>query len=213
MEHCFLGDAITLTLAKEQKVAASSHKFQFPNGLSLTYGQINGLAGDFYGTKDPISDGTSDQDCSARFVAAYNTLAKGGSRQSAEANSILAVLQAEVDAVNEALANHEDPSVVYSKLPDVSIKLDRLTAGRYLELAWINWDHFGDDARTAYSAGHATAIKAAIEGNLEGAYMMNAFADHFLEDLFSSGHLRTPRRLLHRSLNIAADVCAKVRVY
>lgn len=44
---------------------------------------------------------------------------------------------------------------------------------------------------------------------------MNAFADHFLEDSFSSGHLRTPRRQLHWDEKVwdqlpVPDLCAKV---
>ncbi|KAK0430772.1 fungal fucose-specific lectin-domain-containing protein [Armillaria borealis] len=201
-EHCFIRDAITLTLASGGKVAASDYRFRLKDQLSLTYGQINGLAGDLYGTYDPISDGKNDRDRSARFVRAYNTLADGGPCVPKEAMDILAVLQA------------EDPSVVYAQLPDVSVKLELITFGRsgipaYLGLAQINWDHFGADARTAYNAGHSTAIQKAISGDLDGAYAMNAFADHFLEDSFSAGHLRTPRRLLHKSTDITADACAK----
>ena len=132
-EHCFIGDAITLNVwdgTTSHQVAASDYMFALPNGLQLTYGQINGLAGDFYGTYNPISDGTTQDDCELRFSAAAETLRNGGPRQPAEATAILAVLQAEVDAVNEALRNHEDPSVVYSKLPDVSAKLEQLTFGR-----------------------------------------------------------------------------------
>jgi len=215
MEHSYIGDSIKLTLANGEPVAASSHKFQLPNGLVLTYGQINALAGDFYGTYDPISDGKSDRDRYTRFVAAYNTLALRSPRQPKEANDILAVLQSEVNAVNDALIIHMDPSIAYSKLPDVTTKLEIITYGRsgipgYIGLAQINWDHFGDDARTAYNAGHATAIREAIDGDLEGAYTQNAFADHFLEDSFSSGHLRTPRRLLHKYPDVTADACAKV---
>jgi len=188
--------------------------------LSLTYGQINGLAGDFYGTYDPISDGKDNQDRSARFVRAYNTLADGGSRQPKEAMDILAVLQAEVDAINIALQNHQDPSVVsiYAKLPDVSVELEKIIFGRsgipgYLGLAQIDWDHFGADARIAHNTGHTTAPQKAIGGDLEGACAMNAFADHYLEDSFSAGYLRTPCRLLHSSTDITADVCAKVRCF
>lgn len=196
-------------------MAASDHKFRLPNGLTLTYGQINALGGDFYGTNDPISDGKDDRDRSARFVAAYGTLANVSSRQPKEANKILAVLQAEVDAVNKALENHENPSKAYATLPNVSATLEAITFGRsgfpgYLGLARINWDHFGEDARSAYNAGHATAIRKAISGELDWAYAMNAFADHFLEDSFSAGHLRTPRRLLHVSTDFASDLCAKV---
>lgn len=41
---------------------------------------------------------------------------------------------------------------------------------------------------------------------------MNAFADHFLEDSFATGHMRTPRRMLHGSVNLAADACVKVSI-
>jgi len=214
-EHSYIGDAIKLTLVDGEPVAASSHRLRLPNGLDLTYGQINALAGDFYGTHDPISDGRDDQDRSTRFLAAYDPLANGGPRQPKEAGDILDVLQAEIDAVNTALVNHQNPSVTYSTLPDVTSKLEEITSGRsgipsYLELARINWDHFGVDARTTYNTGHAIAIQRAIDGDLEGAYALNAFADHFLQDSFSSGHLRTPRRQLHKSLDLTADVCAKV---
>ncbi|KAL1747999.1 fungal fucose-specific lectin-domain-containing protein [Schizophyllum fasciatum] len=211
-EHSFIGDAITLTLANGAKMPAIDHIFTLTNGLMATYGQINGLAGDFYGTTNPISDGT---DHTARFRAAFATLNDRSSRQPKEARDILAVLQGEVDAVNDALHRHEDPSVAYNQLPDVTAKLQALTQFRpsgfpsYLALARINWDHFGPDARTAYNAGHALALQTAALGSLQGGYMVNAFADHFLEDSFSAGHLRTPRRGLHRAADLTSDLCAK----
>ncbi|KAJ8488124.1 hypothetical protein ONZ51_g3730 [Trametes cubensis] len=214
-EHGFIGDAINLTLAGGKKVPASDHKFKLTNGLVVTYGQINGLAGDFYGTTKPISDGKDAQEQSARFIAAYNTLAAPRWRQPKEAQSILRVLQTEVDAVNKALHDHTNPSEAYNKLPDVSAKLQWLTLARpfgipsYLSLALINWDHFGEHARIAYNAGHAAAMQVAIHGDLELAYTLNAFADHFLEDSFSAGHLRTPRKALHGTVNVAYDACAK----
>ncbi|KAF8330643.1 hypothetical protein F5887DRAFT_974995 [Amanita rubescens] len=212
-EHCFIGDAITLTLAKDQKVAASDYPLPVGSNLNLTYGQIDGLAGDFYGTYEPISDGKDAQEQSTRFVSAWNSLANGGPRLPQEALDILSVLQTEVNAVNNALEHHQDPSIAYSELPDMTWKFEQLTFGRtdipgYLGLASINWDHFGRDAHTVYNAGHATALQKAVHGDLKGAYAMNAFADHFLEDSFSAGHLRTPRRHLH-SKDRTADICAK----
>jgi len=98
------------------------------------------------------------------------------------------------------------------------MKLWWITFGRsdfpgYFGLARINWDHFGEYARTAYNAGHSIAIQKAVGGDLEGAYTLNAFADHFLEDSFSAGHLRTPRKHLHKDgfFGFRADLCAKVR--
>ncbi len=39
---------------------------------------------------------------------------------------------------------------------------------------------------------------------------MNAFADHFLEDSFAAGHMRTPRRYLHDTeIGGPADLCSK----
>lgn len=84
--------------------------------------------------------------------------------------------------------------------------IDKLIKGRhypgYKDLLLINWDHFGDDARTAYTTGHSAAISWAASGKwmvdrLVEAYAINSFANHYLQDLFSAGRLRTPRRVLH----------------
>src|SRR5206468_1692437 len=94
--------------------------------------------------------------------------------------------------------------------------------GRFLELAGVNFDHFGRDAVAAYRAAHAAACQAAREAKdagsaaeqrrgLERAYLMNAGADHFLTDLFASGHLRVPRRELHEHgfVKMVGDLLAK----
>ncbi|EKM58568.1 uncharacterized protein PHACADRAFT_207388 [Phanerochaete carnosa HHB-10118-sp] len=149
-----------------------------------------------------------------RFGDAYISLATDTKRQPKEAQDILAILQVEFEAVNEAVRLRRDPSIVHHVIPDPSFQLARIMATRsanpgYLGISKINFDHFGQDARTAYNAGHTYALMAAAAGNLMGAYTLNAFADHFLEDLFSAGHLRTPRRMLHADYDIAPDYCAK----
>jgi hypothetical protein len=89
----------------------------------------------------------------------------------------------------------------------------------YTNLLLWNFDHFGSCAVTAYSVGHrvalltardaGTAFRAsgfaslssadratqlrAARAKLEQAFAMDAFASHFLSDLFSAGHIRTPR--------------------
>lgn len=136
-------------------------------------------------------------------------------RNPSEAQKILNILSTEVEMVQAALDKGEDPSTVYPKIPDVTGQLQTYTLLRpgecpsYLGLAKINWDHFGQDARTAYNACHSVALQVAARGNLQLAYAMNAFADHFLQDSFAAGHMRTPRRKLHDSAG-AADLCAKV---
>jgi hypothetical protein len=88
----------------------------------------------------------------------------------------------------------------------VSKDLAWLPQGRYLKLAENNFDHFGESALLAYAAGHTAALQQALVAReetgtaqvkaLEMAYAMNGFADHFLTDLFSAGHLRVPRKKL-----------------
>ena len=57
-----------------------------------------------------------------RFQDAYDTLASPSSRQPKEANDIIAVLQAEVDAVNKALENLQ--GVCYSSGRQYKVKED-----------------------------------------------------------------------------------------
>lgn len=75
-----------------------------------------------------------------------------------------------------------------------------------------NMDHFGRDAHEAWLAGHTVACQMAASGktpaNLMNAYAMNAFADHFLEDSFSAGHMRVPRRYCYAG-GTTGNLCAK----
>ena len=95
--------------------------------------------------------------------------------------------------------------------------------GRYMQLSQDNLDHFGADAVKSYSAGHLAAMMVVIKtmgadafarrAALEQAYAINAFADHFLTDLFSAGHIRTPRRALVEKMPndpFSAGLCALV---
>ncbi|KAK4173616.1 hypothetical protein QBC36DRAFT_359495 [Triangularia setosa] len=213
-EHSYLGDSLTLAWDDGQSYVAKNKPFKLQNGLEVTYGQINGLAGDFYGTVNPISDVKDLHEQQQRFLRAWYWLAQDTTRNPAEAQKIINTLSTEVEMVQAALDKHQDPSTVYPKIPDVNVQLQLYTIARpaecpsYLELAKINWDHFGADARTAYNACHSYALQVAADGDLQLAYAMNAFGDHFLQDSFAAGHMRTPRRKLHGSVG-AADLCAK----
>ncbi|KAJ9299455.1 hypothetical protein DTO271G3_3077 [Paecilomyces variotii] len=83
-----------------------------------------------------------------------------------------------------------------------------LMLSMYAWLAFTNVDHFGEDAVKAYCIGHASALRLAAEASseedmtrkcqkLKEAYVHEAFAAHYLTDLFSAGHLRPARRYLH----------------
>ena len=59
----------------------------------------------------------------------------------------------------------------------------------------------------AYSAGHIAALRQAKKAketgsssDLKQAYFLEGFALHYLTDLFSTGHLREPRRILHKTI-------------
>ena len=88
-------------------------------------------------------------------------------------------------------------------------ELQAATGGRYLLLAKNNPVHFtnppaGGGTFTGtniqqWQGMHRQAIVAAMNGNANLAWGINAAADHFLTDAFSSGHARTPRTKLMTS--------------
>jgi hypothetical protein len=69
--------------------------------------------------------------------------------------------------------------------------------GLYFKLLLRNYDHFGQAAIDSYMAGHAVALQTAYNAQsdeeLKLAYAYDAYANHFLTDLFAAGHVRTPR--------------------
>ncbi|WP_194789014.1 phospholipase [Pseudomonas sp. UFMG81] len=215
-EHTAIGDNTLLRYEVGQSaIPAHQSPLPLPNGLSLTYGQVIALGGDFYGLPDrPIADGSSEGERVERFVQAFDSLARLPAAK-AEAEQILAVMQEEIAAANRAIKEGRQPHEAYDALGDsLSARWNRITGGgsfasdlfplgRYLKLAASNWDHFGPWALLAYQAGHAAALQQALKARASGAerdlqlaYAMNAFADHFLTDLFSAGHLRVPRKAL-----------------
>lgn len=219
-EHTAIGDSVMLRFAADAlPIRADKAPLQLPNGLALTYGQVLALGGDFYGVPDqPINEGANATDRLARFGAAFDSLASASAARS-EVPLILTVAQKEADAVAQAIKDGKPAHEAYDALGDtLSEEWNRITGGgsfisgliplgRYLKLAANNADHFGQWAQLAYVAGHTAALQHAAAAHatqdlqrLELAYAMNAFADHFLSDLFSSGHLRVPRKLLAQAV-------------
>ncbi|QNH79536.1 phospholipase [Pseudomonas protegens] len=215
-EHTAIGDSTLLRFVKDgPAIPAWQVELHLPNGLALTYGQVVALGGDFYGIPEqPICEGATAAERVQRFNAAFNSLAVLPASRD-EARQILAVMQKEVLAANQAIRDGKQPHEAYDALGDtLSEEWNRITGGgsvvsalfplgRYLKLAANNADHFGEWALAAYVAGHTAALqqaalagKTADDKQLELAYAMNAFADHFLTDLFSAGHVRVPRKQL-----------------
>jgi hypothetical protein len=215
-EHMTIGNDVLLRFSEDDvPKRASDIKLHLVNGLALTYGQVLALGGDFYGIADrPICDGTTGPDRRSRFIAAFNSLGVLPSSV-AEVAKILDVAQKEANAVAQAIRDGKEAEQAYAALGDTlseewnritgggSVFSDLFPLGRYLKLAANNADHFGHWAILAYIAGHGAALQHAATAHasqdrkiLEQAYAMNAFADHFLTDLFASGHLRVPRKEL-----------------
>ena len=88
-------------------------------------------------------------------------------------------------------------------LPEASLRALAETPLDHLRAASNNDDHFQDRALLAYHVYHRFAVHlAAAEGNLISALVVNAYADHFLQDALAPGHVRTPRRNLHNAATI-----------
>ncbi|VVO24982.1 phospholipase [Pseudomonas fluorescens] len=215
-EHTAIGDSTLLRLVKDAAgIPAGQVQLRLPNSLVLTYGQIVALGGDFYGLPEqPICEGATPANRLQRFLEAFNSLAVSPTAKD-EARQILSVMQKAIIATNLAIRDGNQPHEVYEFLGDTlseesngvtgggSLVSSLFPLGRYLKLAANNVDHFGEWALLAYVAGHTAALHQAVlahnsgdDRQLELAYAMNAFADHFLTDLFSAGHLRVPRKQL-----------------
>lgn len=132
--------------------------------------------------------------------------------------------------LNQARQNGVDDWDFYDKNDvDITRNLNKLTCGgsiisafipygNYIKLAEVNFDHFAPDSLIAYKTGHRYALETAYqaykkkesgqldEANklLELAYEQNAFANHYLTDSFSAGHMRTPRRAIAREILLPA---------
>jgi hypothetical protein len=170
-----------------------ARKMKLPSNFTASYGDILSLCGDFYGNAEQVISSVSNQsERETRFEQyTYGCLA----RDTKDPNRIFPI------ATNEFLLKQ-------LKVPE--------NCSGYGDLADTDYDHFaaiegydfgeqtGGGAWEAYSAGHSVACKTAAAGNqseevLEFALTMNACASHFLSEMFSSGHMRTPRRFLGRA--------------
>jgi LysM repeat protein len=98
--------------------------------------------------------------------------------------------------------------------PVTTEEWEKATGGRYLKLAEANTTHFappnasfvavsaagtaGPNHKAEWEKHHAAALKASQAGKRDEALMTNAFADHFLTDAFSAGHLANKLDLMER---------------
>lgn len=174
---------------------------------SATYGQIIGLAGDYFAffdrnTPDELRHIWPDPEPWMRLL--------GGEDYRDE--RLLTATQQELDETTQ----HFDSLL---RIPE---------RRRFLALAANNFCHFAahpsdgtlDDtsnlALQSYRAYHQQALRHARNGfphveRLHHALAIDAFGAHFLTDLFASGHLRVPRRVLQERLGLICGGLLRAR--
>jgi outer membrane protein OmpA-like peptidoglycan-associated protein len=143
------------------------------DGVVLSWGQIVAIAGDEFGSVDELQAAAASPAGRAR---------------------ILAALQHD---------QTDDPmSALWSDEPSDDAKAAQKS--EFLRLAAENASHFAEGgALQAWQAHHHRAIVVAVEAGLardsaaiQKAYLIEAFGEHFLTDMYSAGHMRTPRRAI-----------------
>jgi hypothetical protein len=205
-EHKFLGDTISLSDDRQlpsSELGAIPTSWKLENGLVVTYGDINGFAGDYFGLEKPISSEFDINQMKDKFQLWFNLLGLGGGKAKAEA--IRQELESTNDEADKALRSGSvtastDLATLYKNNPLDIWHLDTVTktpkwanGASFMQLLETNVDHFAAEARQTYNAGHALALDWATKGDLTKALSINGFADHFLEDSFAVGHIRVPR--------------------
>lgn len=203
-EHMDLGKQVKLIGLEDE---GDSPPLLKKDKTNIYFHHIVALAGDFYGVVgQPVSLlGGSDAEKTERFQNAFSTL------WNARDDEIARVV-GEIEKEHTDVTLTSFPQCCYSstlmgrmrEMTKIKEDVDDLLAD--------NSDHFFENAIETYKIGHALAIKIAAEARdrkaeealdikkmktshdmLKKAYAIEAFACHFLTDLFAAGHVRTQR--------------------
>lgn len=146
-------------------------KLEIALGFTFSYGDIVSMGGDLFEDWKQLHDETKTEEGRKnlnKLRDAIDSEAKGKSPK------------------------YEDPKTV-----------NKTYAERYKDLALRNISHFslGGTSIETWTKHHTEAIVASFNAGKDGnsaslqiALAMNAFADHFLTDSFSAGHIRVPRK-------------------
>jgi hypothetical protein len=173
-----------------------------------TYGDVIAEAQDFYGVTTrwgAVCKQATPMGQREAWLAAFEDLWETNDIRYLSA--VRSIIDQDRQAVNIAIRAGNPPSDGLLGLP-----LARFVAvPKAILCALFNVDHFASGTsqcvQAAYRVGHSAALaqaRAAASAPsrvlaydaMTKAYAMNAFADHSLTDLFSAGHLRTPRTKL-----------------
>lgn len=227
-EHKTIGDRVKVTFPGQS--AQPHYMMALENGVNISYGDLVSM-GDFFGiVSAPISRGATAEEREQRFRNAFSTVSDDMSLVD-QVRGIRKAVHEELDLMTRAMNEGKSPSEYYRTIANnINRQYNCITGGgcgektwwmhpgRHLKLEEVNYDHFGNDAWLAYSAGHRVAMHEAVLAKTSGdlthlrrAYAMNAFACHFLTDRFASGHIRNPRYELaqHVTPSVVGSLLAK----
>lgn len=188
-EHVAIGKSVKLQGLGENPVL-------FTRGVTqIRFEHIVALAGDFYGIAGQAISlpGGEDPQKTERFQNAFDKLAQADHQ---EIRQLIMEIELECqEDQSSSLPHHCYSSHLVARnnaIKKIKEDVDQLLID--------NSDHFSTNARDAYRIGHAYAMKIAREAGekkdlkgLKDAYALEAFACHFLTDLFSAGHIRNQR--------------------
>lgn len=184
--------------------------------IRLRFGEVIALAGDFYAHLDARA--AADFSWAWPKVTGLTGWITGDYRATTLVGDSKENVQAILDVIDR------DKNKVMSAIQEFGTAISDARASgyparRYLALASQNHCHFasqplgygdhGNEALSIYRAYHRRALQQAESAGdlsnwneLHQALVVEAFACHFLTDLFASGHIRTPRRLLGERMGV-----------
>lgn len=141
------------------------------HGVVLTWGQVVAIAGDEFGTVEELQTAAATEEGRRRIRA--------------------------------ALEHDEVRGPIPASLPAATGDDKTAQEGAYLDLLLGNVTHFseGGSARVTWRDHHDRALRKAFTAGMsrddtafQQAQALEAFGQHFLTDMFSGGHVRTPRQ-------------------
>jgi len=200
------------------------------DGAKLKWGDVMIMA-DFFGVKDkPISSGTTLADREKRFHAAFDKMAQAPKKR---VEQVLGTAEHYARAFDKrySLGKRSARDIFRQLGVRYHLRFNKIMGGAGgkkdgvlgMEMEPAEYqslderDHYGENARRAYMAGHLAAMRVAAKAgaltrfgcrksctdSLMRAYAMDAFASHYLANAFASGHIRVPRGVFY-------DACPKV---
>jgi hypothetical protein len=174
----FAGDTIAIpaTLNDALKEALKTREIALTvNGAPLEYGEVIAM-GDFY---ESIAD----------LLAAPEAELKELSR--------LIKLEKEGKGVPEAQRDAQWNAVTHGRYGKLALKNEKHFAPSNAAFAPVSGKSTGDH-KTEWEANHKAAVESSQAGDKDKALATNAFADHFLTDAFSAGHIFNKRDAMEK---------------